>query len=335
MSLQNSTRVPCTILLPIFNASSFLPRSLQNLGEIAGPEDEILVINDGSTDLSQKILEMFQNNDKRINVYNREHQGLVRSLNFGIENAKNEFIARADVDDYYAFNRIDVQVKFLKENPEIHAVFCDYEMVDLNGSSLGKFPSAISPALTAFSLVSSQRTAHPSVMYRKTAILDAGGYSEEDFPAEDLALWLRLIETGKIASIPQQFLKYTVHKNSITSGHRNSMLAKSLTLRKSFAQKGSGLLLLDQFQANLLVYKKSADKNLRILFALQDLITFNKLTEGKHEKKVRTLIFREVLRRHMRLLPPLLYVFFIKHKRKKVYFKKFSKSLEKNLRRDA
>ena len=321
MSLQNLTRVPCTILLPIFNASGFLLRSLQNLGEIAGPEDEILVINDGSTDLSQEILEKFQKNDKRFNVYNREHQGLVGSLNFGIENARNDFIARADVDDYYEIHRIDVQVKFLEENPEIHAVFCDFEMVDVSGSSLGKFPSAISPALTAFSLVSSQRTAHPSVMYRKTAILDAGGYSEEDFPAEDLALWLRLIEKGKIASIPQQFLKYTVHRNSITSSHRKSMIMKSLALRKRFANEGSGLLGLDKFQANLLVYKKSTNENLRILFALQDLITFNKLTEGKHKKKVRTLILREVLLRNLRLLPPLLYVFFIRHKRKKFYFK--------------
>ncbi len=321
MSLQNSTRVPCTILLPVFNASDFLLRSLENLGEIAGSEDEILVINDGSTDLTQDILERFQKNDKRITVYNREHQGLVRSLNFGIVNARNEFIARADVDDYYEIHRIDVQVKFLDENPEIHAVFCDFEMVDISGASLGRFPSAISPALTAFSLVSSQRTAHPSVMYRKSAVLDAGGYSEEDFPAEDLALWLRLIQKGKIASIPQQFLKYTVHKNSITSSHRNSMLAKSLALRKNFAQKGSGSLIIDQFQANLLVYKKSANENLRVLFALQDLVTFNKLAEGIHKKKVRTLIFRELLLRNMRLLWPLLYVFFIRHKRKKIYLK--------------
>ncbi len=321
MTLQNSTRIPCTILLPVFNASDFLLRSLENLGEIAGSEDEILVINDGSTDLTQEILERCQRNDKRINVYNREHQGLVRSLNFGIANARNEFIARADVDDYYEIDRIDVQVMFLEENPEIHAVFSDFEMVDISGASLGKFPSAISPALTTFSLVSSQRTAHPSVMYRKSAVLDAGGYSEEDFPAEDLALWLRLIEKGKIASIPQQFLKYTVHKNSITSSHRNSMLAKSLALRKNFAQKESGRLILDLFHSNLLMYKNSTNENLRILFALQDLVTFNRLTEGKHKKKVGTLIFRELLLRNLRLLSPLLYVLFIRNKRKKIYLK--------------
>lgn len=316
MSLQNSNREPCTILLPIYNSYNFLNRSLQNLLYIAGPNDEVLVINDGSLDLSQEILDGFQKLDKRISVYNRQHEGLVSSLNFGIQNAKFEYIARADVDDHYDVNRLDLQIEFLENNRDISAVFSDYEMVDLDGASLGKFPCAISPELTLFSLVSSQRTAHPSVMYRKTAILEAGGYLKEDFPAEDLALWIRLVEKGKIASLPEELLKYTLHRNSVTSNHKNSMRLKSLALRKSFADKQITPFALDQFHRNLLVYNKKANSNLRVLFALQDLMTFNKLTESRHQKKVRTLIFWELLLWNVRLIPPLLYVFFMRQKRK-------------------
>jgi glycosyltransferase involved in cell wall biosynthesis len=316
MFAQSDSRQPCTILLPLFNGANFLGRSIDNLCKIAGPQDEILIIDDGSTDTTKQEIEALCKLDTRIIVHCCQHRGLVETLNFGIQNASHEFIARADIDDTYDYKRISAQVQYLANHPEISAVFSDYKMVNLSGRNLGFFPTAISPELTAFSLINSQRTAHPSVMYRKSAVIAAGSYSAEDFPAEDLALWIRLVGKGKIASLPEILLNYTLHSASITQSKQGLMRTKSLDLRKVFALRPENLVTLNKTQDLLQQYKKFPGRNLRVLFFLEDLITFNRFTEGQHQKRVATIFARQLLSRNVCLLPPVLYVLLMKLKRK-------------------
>lgn len=316
MFAQSDTRQPCTILLPLFNGANFLSQSIENLCKIAGPQDEILVIDDGSTDITKQEIESLCKLDSRIVVHFCQHQGLVETLNFGIQNASHEFIARADIDDTYDHRRIALQVEYLTNYTDISAVFSDYQMVNSSGANLGVFPSAISPELTAFSLLSSQRTPHPSVMYRKSAVIAVGGYLKEDFPAEDLALWIRLVDKGKIASLPQILLHYTVHSASITQSKQGLMRTKSFDLQKVFASRQDNLETLDKIQDLLLQYKKFPGRNLRILFFLEDLICFNRFTNGHHQRKIMTIVAHQLLSRNLFLLPPVLYVLFMKLKRK-------------------
>jgi glycosyltransferase involved in cell wall biosynthesis len=315
MPANNQERQPCTILLPLFNGATFLPRAVANLCEIAGPGDEILIIDDGSVDISDQEFEKLRKSDPRIVLYKCEHRGLVATLNYGIQVASHELIARADVDDLYAKNRIQVQVEFLSSNPEISAVFSDYEMVSSSGANLGVFPSAISPELTAFSLFSSQRTPHPSVMYRKSAILSVGGYLQEDFPAEDLALWIRLVRKGKIASIPHSLLKYTVHSSSITRTKQDLMRRKSLALRKEYGSSGDFNEILDSAPNLLAGYAGLSHRNMRVIFFLEDLVNFNYLTSNIHRKNIFKLIAKQVMKRNVFLVIPTIHLLFMKVKR--------------------
>ena len=316
MVLPTNLRQPCTILLPLFNGANFLSRSIDNLCKIAGPQDEILIIDDGSTDITKQEFEVLCKLDSRIIVHCCQHRGLVETLNFGIQKASNEFIARADIDDTYDYKRISAQVQYLANHPEISAVFSDYKIVNLSGRNLGLFPSAISPELTAFSLINSQRTAHPSVMYRKSAVIAAGSYLAEDFPAEDLALWIRLVDKGKIASLPETLLNYTLHSASITQSKQELMRTKSLDLRTVFASRPENLATLDKTQALLSQYKKFPGRNLRILFFLEDLIGFNRLTNSRHQRRIMNIVAHQLLSRNLFLLPPVLYVLLMKLKRK-------------------
>jgi glycosyltransferase involved in cell wall biosynthesis len=316
MFAQSDSRQPCTILLPLFNGANFLGRSIENLCKIAGPQDEILIIDDGSTDTTKQEIETLCKIDSRIIVHFCQHRGLVETLNFGIQNASNEFIARADIDDTYHHRRLTVQVQYLANHPEISAVFSDYKMFNPSGRSLGLFPSAISPELTAFSLINSQRTAHPSVMYRKSAVIAAGSYLAEDFPAEDLSLWIRLVDKGKIASLPEILLNYTLHSASITRSKQVLMRTKSLALRKVFASRPENLVTLNKTQDLLLQYRKFPGRNLRVLFFLEDLIIFNRFTKSQHQKRVMAIFAQQLISRNIFLLLPVFYVLFMKLKRK-------------------
>lgn len=315
MQSQQQPRRPCTILLPLYNGAKFLDRSIENLLEMSEPRDEILIIDDGSTDLTEELISNLQKHDARINYIRCEHRGLVDTLNFGLHKASHELIARADVDDLYAPNRLTLQVQFLEANPEVTAVFTDYRMVDELGVSLGIYPSAVTPELTAFSLISSQRTAHPSVLYRRSSVIDAGGYQSKDFPAEDLGLWIRLLQYGNIATIPSIVLNYTVHGRSITNTRQVEMRKKSLELRKAFANQYPILDFLTKINTLLLEYKGLPYRNLRTFYLIHDLIVFNLLTDKRYYRKINKVVLQQVITRNFSLIPSILSTLLKKYKK--------------------
>jgi glycosyltransferase involved in cell wall biosynthesis len=217
----------CSILVPIYNGAAYIQRGIQSIISSARDIDEILIINDGSSDLSESDFTIMIEIDKRIRIIHREHFGLVSTLNFGISECQNDLIARADIDDTYYTNRIQTQLDFMLQNPSCAAVFSDYKMVGDNGKHLGVIPSPVSAISTKLSLVLPRRTAHPSVMFRKSMVSEVGGYRETDFPAEDLGLWIRLSKKYDLASIPEVLIEYTVHRTSITSQNRDLMRVKT------------------------------------------------------------------------------------------------------------
>jgi glycosyltransferase involved in cell wall biosynthesis len=309
------SRQPCTILLPLFNGSRFIDNSIQNLLDISQPCDEILIIDDGSTDLTEEKILSIREIDQRIKLFRCEHRGLVESLNFGIQKASHDFIARADVDDLYEGNRLTLQMQFLEENPDIVAVFTDYRMVNELGENLGIYPCAISSELTEFSLISSQRTAHPSVIFRKASVIAAGGYKTKDFPAEDLALWIRILEFGKIASLPTVALRYTVHARSITHSNQIAMRRKSLELRRNLAQSDHLLITVNKSNSLLLRYKGTPYRNRRILYFIQDLLNYNSITERENQNEVFRVILHQVIVRNFLLIPPIIQILILKYKK--------------------
>ena len=220
-----------TLLLPVKNGSKFLLASLDNLTEIAEHQDEILIVNDFSTDDSLDLIQKYQLRDQRIRVIDNVNAGLVNALNIGIKEASNNWIARCDVDDTYDTKRIVIQKKAI--NNEIAGIFTDYEFFANGDKTLGIMPSAINSESVSVSLSKSQRTAHPSIMYSKEAVLSAGGYREEDFPAEDLSLWLRMSKEGKLISIPKVLLKYRLTPNSVSMQKRGLIQEKTRNLLTS------------------------------------------------------------------------------------------------------
>jgi glycosyltransferase involved in cell wall biosynthesis len=214
-----------TLLLPVKNGQFYIQESILNLLAIAGPADEVLIIDDGSTDeTSARVRENMQV-DNRIRYIRNRNPGLVNALNLGLEESSNEWLARCDVDDLYSADRIHKQRSFIDE--KVSAIFSDYKFISSGAINLGSMPSAIFSQAVSVSLSKSQRTAHPSVMYRKTAVKAAGGYKFDDFPAEDLSLWLRMSRDGNLISVPDLLLLYRISKGSVSSTKRKLIQTKS------------------------------------------------------------------------------------------------------------
>ena len=219
-------RTPCTVLMPVRNGEKHLRSSLENLIKITRVLDQILVIDDGSTDSTEVILREFQQTHDRIQVISIPASGIVTALNLGLENAVHEYIARADVDDIYREDRLDLQIEFLDHELDVAAVFSDYVFWNDSHADLGCIPTGVIRSATKLSVVDAFRLPHPSVVFRKSAVIEVGFYQKSEFPAEDLGLWLRLLRNHEIASIPQPLLQYQVNPTGISSTRREEMLRK-------------------------------------------------------------------------------------------------------------
>lgn len=250
--------------------------------------DEVLIINDGSSDISEDEFLSFEQRDSRIRVINCEHGGLVKALNFGVSFSRGEFIARADIDDLYSVDRIRLQKQFLEEHPEVSAVFSDYELQDARLQSLGTIPSAVFPLLTKLSLLSANRTPHSSAMFRKKSFFQVGGYQIEEFPAEDLGLWGRMAQVGELSTIPLTLLFYRVHPTSITGSNQSKMLAMRDKIVRGYAQKLDLESKISQFK---LEFQKLNEINLSYQRELLSIAEIFKLMRLKKEFFPRIVFF--------------------------------------------
>jgi glycosyltransferase involved in cell wall biosynthesis len=126
-----------SILLPVHNSQEFLSECLSSLKKQTYRNIEIIAIDDKSTDGSYKILKNLKSKDKRFRIYrNVKRYGIAMTLNRLIRKARGEFIAFMGAQDIASRERIEKQVKFLLENPEIVALGTQWTFINKNGTKV-------------------------------------------------------------------------------------------------------------------------------------------------------------------------------------------------------
>jgi len=279
-----------TGVLPVHNGEKFIDISLPVILRNLNANDELVIIENGSTDNSNQKLQKWVNIDSRINLIASKKSGLVKALNLGIIESSNNWIARFDIDDNYEPDRLKYQRASLNE--KVVAIFTDYDFFSDSYNYLGTIPSAIDANAVSVSLISSQRTAHPSILFNKEAVINAGGYREIDFPAEDLSLWLRMSRIGDLVSVPKTLLHYRLSTDSITGKRR--VESKEMT-RKLLTEIGINqrniLGLIENFETVQQLYTQHNYTRERELLMLRDLYYLSKnMHNNKLMKKINQLL---------------------------------------------
>jgi glycosyltransferase involved in cell wall biosynthesis len=230
-----------SVLMPVKNGSKFLSEAMKFISQNILPNDEVIIVNDNSTDNTLELLTDWVRGDSRIIVINNHSPGLVNALNLGLQHCTNNWIARFDVDDAYAFQRLSKQRSLI--SPEKVAIFSDYWVVSENGKFLGKIPSGVTNFGVRISLLHGRRTPHPSVIMNRDKVLKAGLYKLDEFPAEDLGLWLRLSTLGEFCSVPEPLLFYNLRASSVTLTDRKLAVIKRNHLIKNYFMKNDRFLI--------------------------------------------------------------------------------------------
>lgn len=233
------TDVPrVSIVLPVYNAEQYLSLAVDSILAQTLDDFELIVVNDGSSDGSGDILAEYARKDPRVRVITQENQGVVAACNAGVFAAQGVLIARMDADDIADPERLSVQVTFMETHPDVVAVGAHVKLIDPKGRALKILKMPLEHAgIDAGNLMGGHGICHPAAMIRTEAIRKIDGYRPEFVTAEDIDLFLRLGEIGRLANLDQVLLDYRQHPQSIGYSKRSQQKDTAWRARSAAAER--------------------------------------------------------------------------------------------------
>lgn len=200
-----------SIIITTYNNEEYIKSSIESCLLQTYPNIEIIVIDDGSTDNTYKILKDYIEN-KKIKYYYQSNMERIVARNNGLKYAKGQYINFLDADDLLEKNKIEKQVFFLENNPSYEAVYCQTSYFNDNGEEIYnylpkyKFNKYFNLALNIGNFI----VIH-SVLFKKNDIF----FDKHSLHLEDWDFWLQFIAKGyKIGYIDEILVKTRVHKNN-------------------------------------------------------------------------------------------------------------------------
>lgn len=238
-------RPQLSVLMSVYNDARHLSESVESILNQTYDSFEFIIIDDGSTDDSTTILKKYATNDSRIRLFRQENKGLIASLNIGLQKCRNEFVARMDSDDISLPDRFKLQMEFLSNNPQISVVGGQIVFIDDYSHVCGGVLYPVGSKTIDNIMPYQCCLCHPSVMYRKNAVLSAGGYRQkidkcrEAMYCEDYDLWLRLILAGRsFYNLNKVILKYrATNPKSISNTQKQRQSKNVQSIRSYFFEK--------------------------------------------------------------------------------------------------
>lgn len=233
-----------TILIPNYNGGKYIYDSvLSALNQTVSCN--VLVVDNGSTDDSLIILKKLESIYENLEIIFEHRRGITYALNTGLDRIQTKYIARLDSDDKMKPERIQKQLEFFSQNPKAILVGSNLELIDKNGEILGlKYYPTTNEAIKK-SISFMNPIAHPSVMVETTIIKNIK-YSDLFSGAEDLNLWINIMDLGSFHNIDTPLTQYRLHNDQLTMNrnyYRTELRVRLAHLRSLFTL-GKGLTLL-------------------------------------------------------------------------------------------
>jgi len=213
-----------SVLIPVHNGAPFLGDALESvLAQENAPEFEIVVADDGSTDTTSALLNVFARRDSRLRVIHLPHGGIAKALTAGLRACHAPYVCRLDADDRMPPGRLAAQTAFLEANPEVAAVsgiVVHEPHPEIPSDGMANYVAWMNRQKTHEEMLAAIWTdspvAHPSVMLRRETVLAAGGYREVPWP-EDTDLWFRMLLAGcRFAKLKEEVLVWRDHGERLT-----------------------------------------------------------------------------------------------------------------------
>jgi len=192
-----------SVIMSVYNDEKYVADAIRSILNQTYEDFEFIIVNDGSTDRTQEIIDSFKD-DRLVKIRNERNSGVAKSINTALKVARGEFIAIQDSDDLSLNNRLKDMVNLLEKSPNMVALVVSlYIEVDEKGKVLGPvfFPTDFEVLRKNFIRKRSLR--HPALLMKKKALEKVGFYNESYRSAEDYELWLRLLKDYEFKILPK------------------------------------------------------------------------------------------------------------------------------------
>lgn len=209
-----------SVVLPFRDAGETIREALAGLLVEREPPREVVCVDDGSVDGGAEAVRAVTRTDDRVRLVRAGGVGVARALAVGVAASRHPLVARMDADDVSLPGRLAAQVDALARDPSLGVVGSRVEPFGDYGGGTERYLAWMNALLTpeehARDRFVESPLCHPSVLMRREALDDAGGYREVSGP-EDWDLWLRVVASGwSLAKVPGVFLRWRQHARSVT-----------------------------------------------------------------------------------------------------------------------
>jgi len=288
-----------SIVIPIYNAEKFLAQSIDSILNQTYRNIEILVIDDGSTDNSLKILQKYSD---KITIISQHNQGVAIALNTAIKKINGEWFKYFSADDILYPHAIEILVQEAKKLPENTIVYSNWEIIDEKDKKLGNFSESNYNNLGNFEfnvrLLDNQQinvntTLIPSSLFEKGCLFK--NHEDPVVPDYDFLLRAGILYNAHFHLIEKNLVKYRIHSNQIS--HKNiaktldylSEVKNQILSQLDETKRNQYIRALEEYNRKKPISKKTMELGLKILVsalpekATDRLIIFylNKIRRGR------------------------------------------------------
>lgn len=198
-----------SVVMSAYNAARYLDEAIGSILNQTFREFEFIIINNGSTDATEAILDRYRKSDERIRLYHHE-QGLIAALNLGCRLARGQYIARMDADDVSSPYRLEKQLEYIERHPEIGVLGTWIFNIDENGSVKNTWCPPANPKVLRWTHFFGVCVCHSTVLMRREVMEKLDFYRPEAIHGEDVDLWLRASAITEFGNVPEILSKYRV-----------------------------------------------------------------------------------------------------------------------------
>ena len=237
---MNEDKPLISVIMPTYNHAIFIREAIESVLNQTYSNLELIIIDNYSKDNTEQIVSSFT--DSRIKYFKFANHGIIAaSRNFGIDNSQGEYLTFIDSDDIWLPNKLNIQLEYLRDNPDVSLACCSLIIKSINRRYSNKIIATKSKIHTGYiynQLLNFNFIPCASVMVKASTLNDTGCFDEkpEFITAEDWDLWLRIARENKITFIPKVLGIYRMHStNLFLEGKR---LERSLSVINKHFKRG-------------------------------------------------------------------------------------------------
>ncbi|MBE5843388.1 MAG: glycosyltransferase [Butyrivibrio sp.] len=219
-----------SIVLPVYNGEEYLAEAIESVLNQSYSNLELIIVNDGSTDKSLEIANLYADSDSRVLVIdNRANLKLPKTLNVGFSKAKGQYFSWTSADNIYKEKAIEELHNEIQKSDDTIMVYSDYTCID----SKGDFQKKI--VVHEINDMMKGNVIGACFLYTRTIAEEIGEYDENLFLAEDYDYWIRMLGHGEIIHVNNDLYLYRLHSKSLTEEKKEYVNQQTYkALKKNF-----------------------------------------------------------------------------------------------------